>query len=396
MAREKGLSPDVRAAALRLLYEVEVKGAYTNLILDQELRYNSWSAADRALLTELVSGTTRMRKHLDWVLDLFLSRSMEKQNPWLRNILRMAAYQLLFLGKIPDYAVVNESVNLARSRLGTSVSRLVNAVLRNLIRNRERLIYPDPRRNSVEYLAVYYSHPEWLVERWLARYGFDATRSLLEYDNLPPGVTFRTNFLRTDRQALLDSLRADECQCEASLLTPWGVRILNLAGTLRHLDAFRSGWFYVQDEASMLVAPALEPIENQLVYDLTAGVGGKTTHLAEMMNNRGVIRAGELYEGKLGVLRANTARLGITIVEACRCNLLENLPDEWGAGDRVYRCPCSGLGFWTAADARWKRAARSGPVGSPAAGYAASGVDWSSPVEFWCTVLYPGAEEMNR
>jgi 16S rRNA (cytosine967-C5)-methyltransferase len=330
LARKKGLSPNIRAAALRLLYEVEVKGAYTNLLLDKELRHNSWGAADRALLTELVSGTTRMRKHLDWVLDLFLSRSIKKQNPWLRNILRMAAYQLLFLEKIPDYAVVNESVNLARARLGSSVSRLVNAVLRNLVRNRGRLTYPDPRKNPVEYLAVYYSHPEWLVVRWLARYGFDATRGLLEYDNLSPGVTVRTNFLRTDRQALLDSLRADECRCEASLLTPWGVRILNLAGTLRHLDAFRSGWFYVQDEASMLVTPALDPVENQLVYDLTAGVGGKTTHLAEMMNNQGVIRAGELHKGKLDVLRANTARLGITMVEACSCNLLESLPDEWG------------------------------------------------------------------
>lgn len=348
---------NVREAALLLVHQIEEKGAYANLVLDEEMRRNVREPLDRALLTELVNGTVRMKKHLDWVLNLFLPRPVEKQNPWLRDILRLGAYQILFLKRIPAYAAVDEAVNLARNRLNHPLSRLVNGVLRNLIRNLAEIPYPDARQQPGAYLATYYSHPEWIVERWMERYGFSTTCSLLDYNNRPPEVTVRTNILRTDRESLVRSLESEGCQCRASSLTPWGVRISGMAKPLRSLEAFQAGWFYVQDEASMLVAPALGPQEFDTVYDLAAGVGGKTTHLAELMNNRGTLRAGEVHAGKLDLLRFNCGRLGISIIETWAGDVLGQLPRDWQAGERVLLdAPCSGTGVLRRrADARWRR-----------------------------------------
>lgn len=346
-----------REQALYCLHRIEEKGAYANLLLDEEMRLNQWSGADRALLTELVNGTVRMKKHLDWVLNLFLSRKIEKQNAWLRDILRLGAYQLLFLGRIPDYAVVDEAVRLTREKLNHSMSRLVNAVLRNLARNRGQILYPDSYREPITYLAVYYSHPEWIVERWMKRYGFEKTRSLLEYNNRSPQITIRTNHLKTDRSTLVNSLAKDGCECQISGLTPWGVRISRLAKPLRSLQAFQQGWFYVQNEASMLVAPALSPDQSQLIYDLAAGVGGKTSHLAELVGNCGIIRAAELHAAKLEVLQGNTRRMGIDIVQTWAGDILGVIPDSWEPGDRVLLdAPCSGLGVLRRrADSRWRK-----------------------------------------
>lgn len=346
-----------RERALYLLEQVEEKGAYTNLLIDWELRRGRWSVEDKAFLTELVNGTVRMKKHLDWVLNLFLPRPVAKQDPRLRNLLRLTGYQLLFMDHVPDYAAVDEAVSLARRNINHSASRLVNAVLRNVVRSRSEITYPDRRYEPVRYLAVYYSHPEWMVERWLARYGFNITEQLLQYNNLPPEITVRTNTLKTNVKELLESLLGYGCECRISPLVPWGIRISHLSMPLRALPAYQAGWFYIQGEASMLVSYALSPRPFQLVYDMAAGVGGKTTHLAELMDNKGTIRAMELYPHKLRVLEDNKRRLGITTIEARAGSTLESLPEYWEAGDRVLLdAPCSGLGVLRRrADARWRK-----------------------------------------
>ena len=160
MQAKKGQPFPARRVALDVLYQVEQKGAYANLALDQALTRCEENASNNFLVTELVNGTIRMRKHLDWVLNLFLSKKIEAQNPWVREILRMSVYQLLFMDNIPDYAVVSEAVELTRCKAGGRLPAVVNGVLRNIIRNRAGIEYPDRQQEPIKYLSVYYSHPE--------------------------------------------------------------------------------------------------------------------------------------------------------------------------------------------------------------------------------------------
>ncbi|MCR4399574.1 MAG: 16S rRNA (cytosine(967)-C(5))-methyltransferase RsmB [Syntrophomonadaceae bacterium] len=345
----------MRETAVRLVGQVE-EGAYANLALEGQLRRVAWSAADRALLTELVNGTVRMKKHLDWVLSLFLNRPASRLHPWVRDTLRVAAYQLLFLERIPAYAAVDEAVAMTR-RLGPRLAGLVNGVLRALARDRQRVVFPDRRQDPVAYLSTFYSHPEWLVVRWLQRYGSEKTEELLAFDNRAADLCLRVNRLRVERDALLTALRGEGCECEASPLVPWAVRVHSLPRGPGQLEAFARGWCYVQDEGAMLVAPALSPRPGEVVYDLAAGVGGKTTHLAELMGNCGTVRAIESQPARLEQLRVACARLGVTIVEALAADVREGLPPGWQAGDgAVLDAPCSGLGVLRRrADLRWKR-----------------------------------------
>jgi len=348
---------DPREVALNLLYRVEHKGAYANLAVDRELDRYEDNGSQHALVTELVNGTVRMRKHLDWVLNLFLSKPIQKQNPWLREILRMSVYQLLFMDNVPEYAVVNEAVGLAGRKLDRGLSAVVNGVLRNVIRNRGEIPYPDMYQNPVEYLSVYYSHPEWMVARWVERYGLKGACQLLEHNNVRPRVALRTNLLKVDREELFRSLTDEGCRCTLSCLTPWGVWVEETGKPLRKLHSYREGWFYVQDDASMLVSAACAPEAGQVVYDLAAGVGGKTSHLAELMGNQGIIRAVEILPKKVEILKENIRRLGITIVDIWTGDALGPLAPGWGEGDVVLLdAPCSGLGVLRRrSDARWRK-----------------------------------------
>ncbi len=346
-----------REAALAVLYEVEHKGAYANLALDRALSRYGDDGTKNSLVTELVNGTIRMRKHLDWVLNLFLSKKLEAQNPWLLEILRMSVYQLLFMDNIPDYAIVDEACDLTRCKTGGRLSAVVNAVLRNIVRNRANIEYPDPVQEPVKYLSVYYSHPEWMVTRWVQRYGWEKTAGLLEYNNRRPEVVLRTNVLKVTREELIRRLEEEGVRCAASPLTPWAVRVQDTGKPLRKLGGYSEGWFYIQEESSMLVSAACSPRPGQTVYDLAAGVGGKTSHLAELMGNRGVIRAAELFPHKVKLLQENMERLGIDVVETWVGDGLGSLPEKWGEGDVVVvDAPCSGLGVLRRrADLRWRR-----------------------------------------
>lgn len=343
-----------RKLAVDAIYQVMEKGAYSNLALLKILSASSLSLPDRRLSTEIFNGTIRMIKRLDWVLNLFLQKKIEKQNPWIRNILRMSLYQLMFMDKVPDYAVVHDAVEMTRKKTNQTMSRLVNAVLRNIIRESEKLRYPE---DQTEYLAVYYSHPEWMVKMFLSHFGYDATIQLLEYNNSPAPVVLRSNFLQTDRNALIERLEKENISCRPSSITPWGVVVQDLSAPLSETSAFREGAYYIQNEASMLAAAILNPDQNQQVYDLCCGVGGKTTHIAEFMNNSGKIDAFDLYESKISLLKDNCQRLGIHTVQAnCRDVLALDINRYTSADYVLLDAPCSGLGVLNRrADSRWRK-----------------------------------------
>lgn len=345
---------DPRELALNIVYEVMEKGAYANISLDKALRSSALNPNDKNLVTEIVNGSVRMIKHLDWVLNLFLKTPIKKQNPWLRNILRISAYQLLFMERIPDYAAVNSAVELCRKKSSRALAGVCNGVLRNMIRNQSSLSYPP--EDSLDYLAVYYSQPEWLVAEWVEVFGRETAVGIFEYLNQRAPLYLRVNALKTSPSQLLEDLKQEGITARPSLLIPWSVKIENMEKSLEESGSYQSGHFYIQNEASMLAGAILDPQPGEKILDLCCGVGGKTTHFAEIMKNLGSIDAVDLYEHKLKLLKINCRRLGINNVKPLQTDIL-SLDARDSIWQRVFLdAPCSGLGVLNRrSDSRWKK-----------------------------------------
>lgn len=356
MQRQQGKSgiSDAREMALNIVYEVTEKGAYANLSLDKALRVCQLSQNDKKLVTEIVNGSIRMIKHLDWVLNLFLQKPVEKQNPWLRNILRISTYQLIFMQRIPDYAAVNSAVELSRKKASKALSGVSNGVLRNIIRNRERLDYPQ--NSQLKYLSVYYSQPEWLTQKWLDEFGPVHTETMFAYLNQRGKLTLRNNNLLGSSVQLLQDLAQEGVEANSSPIIPGAIRVASMDKSIDALSCYQQGRFYIQSEAAMLAATILDPQPGEQVMDLCCGLGGKTSHFAEQMENRGKIDAIDLYAHKIALLEKNCQRLGITIVQALAQDIL-TMEEQRPIWDRVFLdAPCSGLGVLNRrADSRWRK-----------------------------------------
>lgn len=329
-----------REIALDVLNRVEEQQSYSNLELRHVLDKADLSAADAGLVTELVYGTIQHRLTLDFVLSHFVGG--KKIQTWVRNLLRLSLYQIRFLDRIPERAAVHEAVEIAKRRGHQGISAMVNGVLRNVLRN------PDvwdqkPRGDAAKQIAVEYSHPEWLVRQWLKVYGTETTRAICEANNLPPHPSIRVNRLKTTREDLLARLTQEGKVAQPSALSPDG--ILLAGGNPAKSDWFRQGYCTVQDESSMLVALAVAPKPGMRVLDACAAPGGKTTHLAERMDNRGEIVASDIHPHKRDLIAQAASRLGITIIEPLVSDALD-LPEKGlGSFDRILLdAPCSGFG----------------------------------------------------
>jgi 16S rRNA (cytosine967-C5)-methyltransferase len=329
------------------------EGAFANLSLDKYLKFSDVAMPERKLLTEIVNGTVRMIKHLDEVLNLFLNKAIHKQNPWLRSILRVSAYQLLFMDKLAAYACVNEAVELGRFFCNENLSRVINGVLRNLIRNKDNITLTA--NTTPEYLSIYYSHPLWMVNWMLSLWEEEQVRQILIYNNKAPSVILRNCSLYNSRTELREILHMEGIDTEENFAHPQALKLKMLPFSLEKSTAFQQGRFYVQNPSSMLAADILAPQPGEHIYDLCCGVGGKTTNLAEYMKNGGKITAIDLYAKKLALLRKNCDRMRIEKVEAVCCDLRKGL-EGYLPGDRVILdAPCSGLGVLNRrADARWR------------------------------------------
>lgn len=345
--------PTSRELALKILYQVQEEGAYANLALDKALFSCHWlDTRDRGLITEIVYGSVKYVGKLDYILNQFASTKVHKMDAWTRNILRMALYQILFLDKVPNSAAVNEAVKLAK-RYG-HVDKFVNAVLRNLLRGLDKIVWPEKETDPVQYLMVQYSFPQWMVERFLKQYGLEQAEQLCRYYNQPASLWIRTNTLKTTRAALKQTLEDAGLTVQESRHTPEGLKI-ETAVNLHQLEAFQQGLFTVQDESSMLVALAAEPAPGQRVLDVCSAPGGKTTHMAQLMKNKGCIYACDIHQHRLDLIAENCQRLGITNVELVLQDGTK-LTERWQEPFDVVLCdvPCSGLGvLGRRPDARW-------------------------------------------
>lgn len=345
-----------RAMALEILYLVDHDEAYSNLALNSVLEKHRPEKQDRGFTTELVYGTLRNRNTLDWVLGRFLKKPISGLTPWIRNILRAGVYQIMFMDKVPESAAVNESVNLARRYGHKGTAGLVNGVLRNIVRSLSEISYPDREKDPVQHIAVKYSHPAWLVKRWLEEFGFDETVELCKANNEIPPNAVRTNTLRLSREELKKRLEEEVVQAVEGRLAP---ETLLLEGfkSVGSIAAHREGLFLVQDESSTLVGHALKPAPGSLVIDACSAPGGKTTHLAQLMGDSGRIVACDIHAHKLDLVRENAGRLGITIIEPVLLDAVRLHEKFAGQADFILvDAPCSGLGVLRRRpEIRWRK-----------------------------------------
>ncbi|WP_342551932.1 16S rRNA (cytosine(967)-C(5))-methyltransferase RsmB [Paenibacillus sp. FSL R7-0652] len=347
-----------RALAVKVLSAVEQDGAYSNLELNRRLKEAELSSADAGLATELVYGTIARRNTLDYYLERFVAKGMAKLQSWVRSLLRISAYQLIYLDRIPEHAVVSEAVNLAKKLGHQGISGMVNGVLRNMIRNKEQLHIPSdlpaPERISLEH-----SHPLWMVERWIAQYGEETTEAICRANNEPPAVSVRVNTTMTTRDKLMEEMADAGAVVDVSRLSPDGI-LVRSGGNMALTSWYRDGLFSVQDESSMLVAEAVAPEEGHHVLDCCAAPGGKTAHMAEKMRDRGHITANDVHAHKRELILEQAERLGLSCIDAVTGDALDlNKRYAESSFDRILLdAPCSGLGvIRRKPDVKWTKSA---------------------------------------
>ncbi|MCL0067439.1 16S rRNA (cytosine(967)-C(5))-methyltransferase RsmB [Peptococcaceae bacterium] len=347
---------NAREQALKVLKEVDEDGAYANLALDKILEKHELKKLDRAFITELTYGTLKRLNTLDWLLSRFLKKPLAAQTVWVRNILRMAAYQVFFMERVPNAAACNEGVELAKKYSHKGVVGFVNGVLRNLVREIDNIEFPDINCDPATHISLKYSHPSWLVQKWLEDYGIELTIKLCKANNEVPPNTVRVNTLKIDRDSLISRLKAEGVEATRTKYSSDG---LSISGFLsyRTLPSFKEGLFQVQDESSMLAALVLNPAHGSRVIDCAAAPGGKTTHIAQLMENTGEIHAFDLHPHKLDLIKQNCIRLGVKNV-TCHAQDIRTLSEEWNeyADYVLLDAPCSGLGVLRRRpDARWRK-----------------------------------------
>jgi 16S rRNA (cytosine967-C5)-methyltransferase len=332
---------NVREVALDVLVAVEKHQSYSNILLNHVIKEHQLPPKDTALLTELTYGTIQRQYTLDYFLAPFLKKPKKLQS-WVRQLLRLSLYQMVFLDKIPDRAVIHEAVEIAKRKGHRGIAGLVNGILRSV--QREGVPSLDQISDPIERISIETSHPIWLVKRWVEQFGLERTKQMCEENLIAPVQTVRTNTVQLSREQLLDQLTNDGWNVQPSPIVPEGIR--SLRGNLAHSQAFNEGLLTVQDESSMLVAHALKLTPGMKVLDCCAAPGGKTTHIAEMMDNEGEVWALDLHEHKVKLIEEQRNRLKLTIIHT-KCIDSRKAGDYFAneTFDRVLvDAPCSGLG----------------------------------------------------
>lgn len=329
-----------RKTAYEILLDVEKNQAYANFATNFFVRKN---APDKeAFVRELVYGVLENKILLDYYLDELIPRGVRKVKKQELTLLRMGLYQLIFMNSVPEYAAVNETVNMAR-RFVRGQERFINGVLRGYLKKREEIRLPDSGKEPVRYLSIAYSVSEWIVKLWLETYGPEKTEELLAAINMPPRLSIRVNLMKTETRALAEQLKEEGFDVEISDKTDRG--LLVSGSKLLESEAYRKGLFSVQDIASVMASDILGAVPEDVVADVCAAPGGKTIATAERMKNKGRIIAMDIYEHKLKLIEEQASRCGIDIIRTKCHDSTKEAVELAGKCDRVLAdVPCSGLG----------------------------------------------------
>ena len=331
-----------RALVLGMRLAVNEEGQYSHLVLRDVLdKYQYLGKQERAFLTRLMEGTLERQLTLDYVIDQFSKTRVKKMKPLIRNLMRMSVYQIMYMDSVPDSAVCNEAVKLARKRGFSGLSGFVNGVLRSVARGWREVRFPN--------LSVTYSMPEWIVDIWTENYGEEKTRQILEGLTAENRLTIRTNLLKITPEALEMRLKEEGVTTEKIVCAD--MPELNYAfmisgfDHLNALESFREGLFYVQDVSSMMVAETVDPVKDSYIMDVCAAPGGKSVHLAEKLGGTGMVEARDLTDYKTDLIRQNIARHQLSNMRAVQMDATALDEASIGKADVVIAdLPCSGLG----------------------------------------------------
>lgn len=347
----------VREIALKVLYEVDKKEAYSNIALDEALKKarkmpQKITSKDIGFISELVYGTISWQLTLDEIIKKHSTIKLKKMSPWILNILRMSMYQIVYLDKVPKSAAVNEAVNLAKRYGHRASSNFVNAILRKV----EKKDYEEFKgiKEEKERIAKTTSMPIWIVEKLLAQNTVEEVQKICEACNLKPKVHIRINPLKTDKQSLRQELTKEGITVEEGKMN---FLCLKNAKNIEKIKAFQEGKFTVQDEAAGLIPQILNPKPGERVLDACSSPGGKTTYMAEIMQNQGEIIAWDLHEHRVKLVEEAAQRLGISIIKTEVKDATEYQEGYQEKFDKILLdVPCLGLGvIKRKPDIKWKR-----------------------------------------
>lgn len=357
-----------REIALKILYKIDKEQAYSNIVLNEEIKQNKQkiNEKDIGLISEIVYGVTTWRLTLDEIIKKHSKIKLKKISPWILNILRMGIYQIIFLDKIPKSAAVNESVNLAKRYGHSSSSNFVNAILRKV----EKTDYEELSQitDNIERISKTTSMPEWIIKELLKNNNIEKVEQICKNSNLKPQMTIRINTLKTSKKDLIKKLEEQnisykeidkniniEEKSTESLTEDF--LILDKVKNIENLDLFKNGYFTIQDISAGLTAKILNPKPNELVLDACSAPGGKTTYMAELMNNKGKIEAWDIHEHRTKLVEQNAKRLGIDIISTQVKDASiydEKLTEKF---DKILLdVPCLGIGvIKRKPDIKWQR-----------------------------------------
>lgn len=330
----------LRNTVLDLLLRIEKDSAFSHLLIDNEINARRVSKKDEGLLTEIVYGTLQRKITLDYYLDHFING--KKIDGWVRVLLRMSLYQMIYLDKVPDHAIIHEAVEIAKQRGHKGISSFVNGVLRNLQRNG----IPDTGKmnNPAKKLSVETSHPEWLIERWLSAYGYETTKEMCEANLMKKAISIRVQPLKITREKAMQVLQEQGFEVKESSFSSQGIIVEK--GNILNTELFKNGFVTIQDQSSMLVGEMLDVKPGMRVLDGCSAPGGKATHIAEKMQNEGIIQAYDLHKKKIKLINDKAEELHLSIIDAnvfdARKLNEKHAPESF---ERILiDAPCSGLG----------------------------------------------------
>ncbi len=339
----KAINP--REIVLGILIEVLENENFSNkVIFDTLKKYQHLIKQDRSFISRVSIGVIEQQILLDYIINEFSNINTKKMKPVIRNILRMGVYQSFFLENIPDSAICNEAVKLAEKKGFKNLKGFVNGILRNIIRENKTIKYPDEKSEPIKYLSVIYSMPEWIVKDFIESYGYNTAKNILTYFLEEKKTKIRVNLNKTTVDELTELLNKQNIETKMGKYLPYALDISNYSH-VNGINEFLNGLFTIQDESSMLVGEVANPKQGDFIIDICAAPGGKTTHLAEKLQNTGKISSRDVSDLKVSLIEENVKRLGLLNVETKTFDGLILDKDYIDSADIVIAdLPCSGLG----------------------------------------------------
>ncbi|MEZ0482574.1 16S rRNA (cytosine(967)-C(5))-methyltransferase RsmB [Planococcus sp. SSTMD024] len=337
--KNKKIHGNVRDAALSILYAVENKQAYSNLLLNSTMDSYGISAKNKGLLTEITYGTLQHQMTLDYYLEPYIKGKLD---PWVRTLLRLSLYQIVYLDRIPFHAVINEAVEIAKRRGHGGIASVVNGILRSVQRSGVRSF--NEIADPIEKISIETSHPAWMIKRWSEQFGMQKAREMALENNKAPLQTVRVNTVQATPDEVIEMLESEGLSAEPSKIIPECLVVTG--GQPVRTQAFEKGFITIQDESSMLPAYALQVEPGMMVLDMCAAPGGKTTHIAEKLKGHGTVLAMDLHAHKVKLIEETAKRLGHQTIETTVGDGRES-SGRFGEEkfDRILvDAPCSGLG----------------------------------------------------